>query len=115
MITTEQLFQYLEKKIPTFIKTRKAKTGELLFTCPNIANHKFKSSPSATFIPNTTKISCLICGWKGTMFDAIRVLEEDKKNQTDAEITDYLITELATIFHVVAVAFGMKANVVFYI
>jgi hypothetical protein len=94
MISTEQLFQYLEKKIPTFVKTRKAKTGELLFTCPNIANHKFKSSPSATFIPSTTKISCLICGWKGTMFDAIRILEEDKKNQTDAEITDYLIGSL---------------------
>jgi hypothetical protein len=91
MITPEQLFSYLEKKIPTFIKTRKAKTGELLFTCPNISNHKFKSSPCATFIPSTTKISCLICGWKGTMFDAIRVLEEDKHNKTDAEITDYLI------------------------
>jgi len=91
MITTEQLFLYLEKKIPTFVKTRKAKTGELLFTCPNIANHKYKSAPSATFIPGTTKISCLICGWKGTMFDAIRILEEDKHNKTDAEITDYLI------------------------
>jgi hypothetical protein len=94
MITTEQLFQYLEKKIPNFIKTRKAKGGELLFTCPNIAKHKFASkSPTATFIPNTTKISCLICGWKGTMFDAIRVLEEDKGNKTDAEITDFLIGE----------------------
>jgi len=91
MITTEQLFSYLEQKIPTFVKTRKAKTGELLFTCPNIANHKFKSSPSATFIPGTTKISCLICSWKGTMYDAIRILEEDKHNRTDAEITDYLI------------------------
>ena len=62
MLTTENLFSYLEKKIPNFIKTRKAKTGELLFTCPNIANHKFKSAPSATFIVNTTKICCLICG-----------------------------------------------------
>jgi hypothetical protein len=95
MITTDQLFRYLEKKIPNFVKTRKAKTGEMLFTCPNIANHKFKSShSSATFIPGTTKISCLICGWKGTMFDAIRILEEDKKNKTDAEITDYLIGSL---------------------
>jgi len=90
VITSEQLFQYLEKKIPNFIKTRKAKTGELLFICPNIANHKYKSAPSATFSPSGN-IVCLICGWKGTMFDAIRVLEEDKKNQTDAEITDYLI------------------------
>ena len=91
MINQDQLFDYLSKKIPTFVKTRKAKTGELLFTCPNIVNHKFKSAPSATFIPGTTKISCLICGWKGTMFDAIRILEEDKHNKTDAEITDYLI------------------------
>jgi len=90
MITSEQLFSYLEKKIPTFIKTRKAKTGEMLFTCPNIANHKYKSVPSATFSPSGN-IVCLICGWKGTMFDAIRVLEEDKHNKTDAEITDYLI------------------------
>jgi len=92
MITQDQIFDYLSKKIPNFIKTRKAKSGELLFTCPNIANHKFSSkSPSATFIPNTSKISCLICSWKGTMFDAIRILEEDKHNQTDAQITDYLI------------------------
>lgn len=90
MITTEQLFLYLEKKIPTFIKTRKAKTGELLFTCPNITNHKFKSAPSATFSPSGNVV-CLICGWKGTMYDAIRILEEDKHNKTDAEIVDYLI------------------------
>jgi len=90
VITTEQLFLYLEKKIPTFIKTRKAKTGELLFTCPNIANHKFKSAPSATFSPSGNVV-CLICGWKGTMYDAIRILEEDKHNKTDAEIVDYLI------------------------
>jgi len=93
MITTEQLFSYLEKKIPTFIKTRKSKSGELLFTCPNIVNHKYKSSPSATFSPSGN-IVCLICGWKGTMFDAIRILEKDKHNKTDAEITDYLIEEL---------------------
>jgi len=90
VITTEQLFLYLEKKIPTFVKTRKAKTGELLFTCPNIANHKFKSAPSATFSPSGNVV-CLICGWKGTMYDAIRILEEDKHNKTDAEIVDYLI------------------------
>ena len=95
MISQEDLFGYLLKKIPSFIKTRKAKTGELLFTCPNIANHKFPSkAPTATFIPGTNKISCLICGWKGTMFDAIRVLEKDKTNNDDAQITDYLIGEL---------------------
>lgn len=94
MLSQEQLFSYLEKKINNFVKTRKAKTGELLFSCPNLHNHKFKSkSPTATFTPSGN-ISCLICGWKGTMFDAIRILEEDKKNKTDAEITNYLIEEL---------------------
>lgn len=95
MLSQEDLFGYLEKKIPNFLKTRKAKTGELLFSCPNIANHKFSSkAPTATFIPGTNKVSCLICGWKGSMFDAIRVLEKDKINNTDAQITDYLIGEL---------------------
>ena len=93
MINQDQLFDYLGKKIPSFIKTRKAKTGEILFVCPNIINHKFKSAPSATFSPSGN-IVCLICSWKGTMFDAIRILEEDKKNFTDAEITNYLIGEL---------------------
>ena len=101
MITQDHLFNYLSKKIPNFIKTRKAKTGELLFSCPQMAlgigkdlPHKFKGGLSATFIPGGHKISCLICGWKGTMYDAIRVLEPDKHNKTDAEITDYLISEL---------------------
>jgi hypothetical protein len=91
MISQDQLFQYLEKKIPSFIKTRKAKSGELLFTCPNLINHKFTSkSPTATFTPSGN-ISCLICGWKGSLYDAIRITESDKINKTDAEITDYLI------------------------
>jgi hypothetical protein len=95
MIKQEDLFGYLEKKIPNFLKTRKAKTGELSFTCPNIANHKFPGkAPTATFVPGTNKVSCFICSWKGTMFDAIRVLEKDKVNKTDADITDYLIGEL---------------------
>ena len=87
------LFKYLEKKIPNFIKTRKSKTGELLFSCPNYKNHKFKSSASATFSPSGN-IVCLICGIKITNYDAIRVIESDYKNKTDAEITDYLIKEL---------------------
>jgi len=93
MINNDQLFQYLEKKIPTFVKTRKAKSGELLFTCPNFVNHKFKSAPSATFSPSGN-IVCLICGWKGTLYDAIRVVELNYANKTDAEITAYLIEEL---------------------
>jgi len=95
MINNDQLFLYLEKKIPGFIKTRKSKSGELLFTCPNIANHKFKTGPSASFMMNTNKVWCQICGWKGSMLDAIRILEEDKKNKSDAEITEYLISSLS--------------------
>ena len=95
MINQEQLFKYLESKIANFIKTRKAKSGELLFSCPNLKNHKFASkSPTATFITGSEKISCLICGWKGTMFDAIRIVEEEYKNKSDAEITSYLIDSM---------------------
>jgi hypothetical protein len=93
MINNDQLFLYLEKKIPQFVKTRKAKSGELLFTCPNGANHKFKSAPSATFSPSGN-IVCLICGWKGSLYDAIRVVEPNYTNKTDAEITAHLIEEL---------------------
>jgi len=91
MISTEQLFDYLTKKIPKFVKTRK-NDGVVGFTCPNVAKHKFNAL-SATFIPSGN-IQCTRCGWKGTMYDAIRILEEDKKNKSDAEITDYLIGEL---------------------
>ncbi len=87
------LFKYLEKKIPNFIKTRKSKTGELLFSCPNYKNHKFKSSASATFSPSGN-IVCLICGIKITSYDAIRVIESSYVNKTDAEITAHLIEEL---------------------
>lgn len=94
MITTEQLFLYLEKKIPNFLKTRKSKTGELLFTCPNLSNHKFKTnSLTATFSPSGN-IYCLVCGWKGSFYDAIRIVESNYKTKTDAEITNYLIEEL---------------------
>jgi len=94
MLNNEQLFDYLEKKIDGFLKTRKSKTGELLFSCPNLVNHKFGTkSPTATFTPSGN-ISCLICGWKGSLYDAIRIVEPDYKNKTDAEITVHLIDEL---------------------
>jgi hypothetical protein len=35
------------------------------------------------------------CSWRGTFFDAVRVLEEDKKNYSDAQITEYLINSFA--------------------
>lgn len=100
MINNDQLFSYLEKKIPSFIKTRKSKSGEMLFTCPCVSEgigpnhpHKYPSGPSASFSPSG-KIWCQICGWTGTLYDAIRIVEEDKKNKSDAEITDYLISSL---------------------
>jgi hypothetical protein len=94
MITQENLFSYLEKKIPNFIKTRKSKSGELLFTCVNLANHKFKTiAPSATFSPSGN-IVCLICGYKGSLLDSIRAIEPEFKNRTDAEIINHLIEEL---------------------
>lgn len=93
MISNDKIFDYLKSKIPNFIKT--TKSGAILFSCPNVANHRFPSkAPSATFIPESNKISCLICGFKGTMFDAIRILEPEKKNKSDAEITEYLINSM---------------------
>ncbi len=92
MNLNDKLFDYLQKKITLFQKT--IKKGQILFTCPNNQNHKFKSGASATFIPNSDKISCLICGWKGTIFNIVRLLEPEYKNKSDAEITNYLIGEL---------------------
>lgn len=94
MISNQHLFKFLEKKLPNFAKTRKAKTGEWLFTCANLDNHKFKTkSPTATFTPSGS-IACLICGWKGSLYDVVRVLEIEYKNKSDAEITAFLIDEL---------------------
>ena len=96
MITNEQLFQYLEKKIPQFSKIRNAKTGKVEFVCPNCENHKFaykKYGLSATFMPSG-KIYCGTCQWSGSLYDTVRVIEPDYKNKTDAEITAHLIEEL---------------------
>jgi len=91
-ISNDQLFEYLKNKIPNFIKT--TKNGSHLFNCPNGVNHRYPSkTPSATFSPNGN-IHCLICSWKGTMYDAIRVLEPEKKNNSDAEITAHLINSM---------------------
>ena len=90
MDLSEKLFIYLKSKIKEFSKT--TKKGAYLFTCPNIANHKFRAkSPTATIITGSDKISCLQCSWKGTFYDVIRLLEPEKKNYSDAQITEYLI------------------------
>jgi len=89
----DKLFDYLSKKIKGFQKI--TKKGQFLFTCPRINEHKFSTNnPTATFIPSSDKINCLICGWKGNMFDAVRLIEPDKKDKSDAEIISYLIEEL---------------------
>jgi hypothetical protein len=90
----DHLFEYLTKKISEFSKTKKF--GQHLFTCPKIASHKIKTkTPTATFLPNSEKITCLICGFKGTIYDSVRTLEPDKLHWSDAEITDYLIGDLS--------------------
>jgi len=91
MISVEQLFDYLKEKVPDFAKT--AKKGNFLFTCPNVGNHKFKSSsPTATFITGSDKIACLTCGFRGTIYDVIRLVE--KKTMTDEEVISFLTNEL---------------------
>jgi len=94
MEINDRLFDYLKSKLKTFEKT--SKNGQNLFTCPNLAGHKYiGKSPTATTISGTQKITCMQCGWRGTFFDAVRILEEDKKNYTDAQITEYLINSFA--------------------
>jgi len=93
MELNNNLFEYLKEKIPTFEKT--TKKGAYLFTCPNIANHKYiAKSPTATIINGTEKINCLQCGYKGTFYDVIRLLEPDKKSYSDAKIMEYLMNSL---------------------
>ena len=89
-----KLFDYLKVKISNFQIIQQQ--GRYTFTCPNIGKHRFVSkTPTAIQVDNTDKISCLICSWKGEIFDCVRLLELDKHNWTDAQITDYLINTLA--------------------
>ena len=89
----DAIFKYLKSKLKDFNKT--TKNHAHLFTCPNLANHKYiAKSPTATFIAGSDKINCLQCGFKGTFFDVVRLLEDDKKHQSDAEITNYLMSEM---------------------
>jgi hypothetical protein len=88
--TSEKILDYLALRIKNFVQSKKG--GKLEFLCPNIARHKFPSrNPTATFLPDSDKIICPICGWKGTPFDVVRLIDEEKKNKSDAEITEYLI------------------------
>lgn len=92
MQLSDKIFDYLKSKLVKFEHTKKMSAH--LFTCPNLANHKWEAkSPTATFISGSDKISCLNCGWKGTFFDAVRLLESEKSFKSDAEITNYLMSK----------------------
>lgn len=94
MEINDKLFEYLKSKIKTFEKT--TKNGSFLFTCPNIAGHKYiGKSPTATIISGTQKITCMQCSWRGTFFDVVRVLEPEKVKFSDEQITEYLINSFA--------------------
>lgn len=94
MITTEQLFEFLKKKIPGFLKTNK-KSGVIGFTCPNQANHKYAKIVrlDASFTPSG-KIWCQTCGFNGDLYQSIRTAESKYANKSDAEITLLVMEEL---------------------
>ena len=90
---SERILEYLTLKLKNFVRSNKG--GRQEFLCPNIARHKFPSkNPTATFLAGSDKIICPICEWKGTAFDVVRLIEEDKVSKSDAEITEYLISLL---------------------
>ncbi len=92
MIEFIKFLEYLKNKIPDFEKTQKK--GQILFTCPNVGNHKYKGkSPTATTIPGSdNKIYCLQCNWKGNVYDIVRLLENN--SMTDGEVMNFLINSL---------------------
>jgi len=93
MIPSDKILEYLSKKLKDFQKS--TKKGQYLFTCPNVSNHRVVwKEPTATFIPGSDKINCLNCDWKGNFYDVVRLLEEDKKSKSDAEITEYILGTL---------------------
>jgi hypothetical protein len=93
MINIEQFFEYLKLKIPDFQKT--SKKGQFLITCVNEKNHKYKGkSPTMTPMPGSDKFCCLQCGFKGTVCDCVRTLEEDKKLFTDGQVLEYLTNSM---------------------
>jgi hypothetical protein len=88
MINVEDLLKYLKEKIPNFTKT--SKRGQILITCPRESEHKFKTnSPTMTTIPGSDKYYCLSCGFKGTIYDLIRLVEK-KPALTDAEVISFM-------------------------
>jgi tRNA A37 threonylcarbamoyladenosine biosynthesis protein TsaE len=92
----EKIFTYLASKIPNF--QRATKSGIVTFTCPHATNpqrHKFTyKEPTCTIISGSNKCQCLVCSWKGTIYDLVREIEVDKKIWSDAQVTEYLINSL---------------------
>jgi len=93
MTINDKLFDYLEHKIKNFTKVKE--NGQIRFTCPRAHLHQRKTDdPSCTVMAGSEKIFCMQCSFKGNIFDVVRLIEEDKKNKSDAEITNYLINSM---------------------
>lgn len=91
MIKIEDVFSYLIEKVPGFTKT--TKRGQFLFTCPREAEHKLASaSPTMTNVAGSDKFYCLLCGYKGTAYDLVRLVE--KKQMTDEQVISLLTNEM---------------------
>lgn len=91
MINIEDIFNYLKEKVPNFTKT--TKRGQFLFTCPRENSHKLAtSSPTMTTVTGSDKFYCLLCGWKGTAFDLVRLVED--KPMTDEEVISFLTNKM---------------------
>jgi len=90
MIDSEKFFTYLKNKIPNFVKTSKG--GKVLFSCPKGETHKFqKDMPSMFPKSGCDKFYCGACGLTATIYDCVRLLENDKKSFSDGQIIEYLI------------------------
>jgi biotin operon repressor len=95
MATSDNILDYLSKKIDGFkVVTKK---GQFLFTCPQKHSHCIQSDePTVTPINGTKKYQCLLCGWKGSFEDCVRLLEPDKKEYDDNKINEYLMDVFKT-------------------
>lgn len=76
---------YLKSKLAEQFKATKA-GDNVLFVCPSCR----KSLPTALFIADSFRMFCQACSYEGTMLDAVRLLEDDKKTKSNIEIAQYL-------------------------
>jgi hypothetical protein len=87
MIDIEDIFKYLEKKIPNFQKIGRG--GKKIFTCWRASTHTYnKIDPSMFLINGTDKYYCQDCGWKGSIYDLVKAVEN--KSMTDEEVIAFL-------------------------